>query len=165
MGHLEQLISENLTLFLALFLFSEFSIFLVILLISIFLIFKKDKVDLKTFLLRLVFCSLVLFILKISLDNLWGRERPYLIFSSEIFKSLFPQDKNFISGHSSFGLMLSLLSFYLSPALGYVNIFISILGSISRVILLIHWPQDIILGWWLSFFIFIISVYLFKKKR
>jgi membrane-associated phospholipid phosphatase len=165
MGYFERMLLDNFHLFGFFILFSEIFVFLIVMLISISLVFRREKVDLKNFLTKLIFCILLLTITKLFLDKFFGVERPYIFYGYEVFRSVFPENKAFISGHSSFSMMLSLLSFSISPLIGYINLFLSILGGISRLIILLHWPRDIILGWWFGFLIFLISNFIFKSKK
>lgn len=70
---------------------------------------------------------------------------------------------SFPSQHAAVTMVIGVVIFSLNKALGWIFIFISLLVGISRIILGVHYPLDIIAGWVLGVLLGILFIKLFKK--
>lgn len=74
------------------------------------------------------------------------RERPFIA-SPEILCDTPPLDRySFPSGHTLHAVAFSILAMYYFPELGWVVLPFAMLVSISRVILGLHYPTDVLAG-------------------
>lgn len=163
---LRELFETNFSIFISIFLFSEFFIWLELLLILIFLVLKflrKKPFDYKKFFLHALFSLVSFYLIKIILDYYFGRPRPYLSFGYDYFSYIFPTNKTFLSGHSGLGMIFAVLSFRISKFLSYFNFFLSTIGGILRSLLLIHWPYEVIASWWIAFLISTLLYNIYKE--
>lgn len=83
-----------------------------------------------------------------------NRDRPYIIFENLNL----PQKKeaSMPSNHTASSFIISLMYFYINSRLAIVLCLISAIVSFSRIIIGIHFPLDILAGFLLSIFIFLI---------
>ncbi|MFN2341207.1 MAG: phosphatase PAP2 family protein [Halanaerobium sp.] len=80
---------------------------------------------------------------------LYNRRRPFAEFS---LKSLIKQraDHSFPSTHAASSLIISLAFLNISLELGLLLIFLAILTALSRIMVGVHYPTDIIGAWLLA---------------
>jgi undecaprenyl-diphosphatase len=80
---------------------------------------------------------------------LYNRRRPFAEFS---LKSLIKQreDHSFPSTHTASSLIISLVLLNISLELGFILIFLAVLTALSRIMVGVHYPTDIIGAWLLA---------------
>jgi len=88
----------------------------------------------------------------------WGRPRPFVENNVNLLIDNI-NSKSFPSGHASFFFGLSAVVYFFNKKLGLVFFAASCLISIARVYCGIHWPFDIVAG----FFVGIISAFIVIK--
>lgn len=91
----------------------------------------------------------------------YNRRRPFAEYS---LKSLVKQrsDHSFPSTHTTSSLIISLALLNLSIELGVFMIFFAVLTACSRIMVGVHYPTDIIGGWFIALAVnFLASIFLF----
>jgi undecaprenyl-diphosphatase len=92
--------------------------------------------------------------------------RPFLVFG-DIVPLLQPTDYSFPSGHSTFFMALAVAVFLCHKKAGYYFIFFALLIGISRIIVGVHFPIDILVGFILgtiiAYLVRVIYDKIFKK--
>ncbi len=84
-----------------------------------------------------------------------NRKRPYEIFNNMNLPT--KKDASFPSNHTASSFIISFLFFYVNPFLALIMILIASVVSLSRIIVGLHFPLDILFGFLisLSFFLFV----------
>lgn len=161
------LFSEKLTFFVILFILAQGYVLLQLgpLYFALLIGVLKHKRDYsyKKLIFQLVIGFGLISLIKELINYWWGVPRPYIVFNLSFLDSIYPHDQTLISGHSATSIFLALFSFNFSKKAGYFNLFLALIGSFLRALLLIHWFRDIILGWWLGFIVFFV-VWLISQK-
>lgn len=112
-----------------------------------FLIINRDK---KIFLC--LFLPIIVLCVSNIIRNVFKKERPF----SELNINPLVVHKNtysFPSNHSVSSMIISFSLLYVNPIIGIIFIFISILTGLSRIVIGVHYPYDVIAGWFLSIII------------
>ncbi len=81
-----------------------------------------------------------------------GRKRPYIIFSN--MNLPFKEDASFPSNHTASSFIIALMFLYVSLPLGIVMLILATLVSISRIIVGLHFPLDVLSALLISVTIF-----------
>jgi len=147
------------------FFFSEYSLFLLIILAIYFgWTIKNWRNKISFFLLSLTSLIVSRGIIVEILKLIFKRERPsdFLNIETIIHGSGF----SFPSGHTAFLFTLAFSIWVLNKKWGSIFIVLSFLTAISRIITGAHWPTDIIFGILIGSIIpFILEPYFFKNKK
>lgn len=161
------LFSDYIIIFVILYIFAEgyilFQLFPIYFNVLVDVIKKKKSYNFKQIFFQLIGGFLVLVLIKETVNYLWGVPRPYIVFGLSYLDSIYPHDNTLISGHSATSLFLALFTFNFSKTSGYINLFLALIGSLLRALLLIHWWKDIVFGWWVGFIVFLIFWLLSQK--
>jgi|AntRauTorckE6833_2_1112554.scaffolds.fasta_scaffold89229_1 undecaprenyl-diphosphatase len=110
----------------------------------IYLIYNSDP-RVKTFIL----IPAAVYLMTKLIPYLYNRRRPFAEFS---LKSLIKQreDHSFPSTHTASSLIISLVLLNISLELGFILIFLAVLTALSRIMVGVHYPTDIIGAWLLA---------------
>ncbi len=95
----------------------------------------------------------VLILCKI-LRKLINRKRPYLVFKTLNLPK--KEDASLPSNHTASSFIISFMFLYVYPPLGIIMIALAVLVSLSRIIIGIHFPLDILSGFLISLIIFLV---------
>lgn len=143
------------------FIFGAKYLIWIILAIVIFLFFPK-KLKLASI------ASLLTGLISISLNylifyNLFPQGRPYQILGNvnKLIEHL--SDKSFPSNHAAFAFALALPIFYYNKKIGTVLLVLALLVGFSRVYVGVHFPFDIIGGFFVALIVSLLVNFYFKK--
>lgn len=161
-------INQNKFLDYLILFFAEYTTYLVIFIILLYLLLHKDSADSPKNLFKdrqkikemfLVFlASIFSYFFSSWIKSIIASPRPYVFF--EELKPLFLYDSfAFPSGHTAFFATLAFLFFYLHKTLGYFLFIMTFFVGIARVASGVHFPIDILGGFVIGFLI----AYLVKK--
>jgi len=75
----------------------------------------------------------------------WKRPRPFVENNINALLN-HSATSSFPSGHAAFYFALSTIVFFFNKKLGILFLFTSVLISISRIFVGVHWPSDILMG-------------------
>ncbi len=104
------------------------------------------------------------YISSVILKNIFGVLRPFDSYSN--VARLFPETGYaFPSSHATFFMALALSVYFIHKRIGIFLIFAAILIGTARIIAGVHYPVDILGGYFLGTVIAIIFNYLFKKDN
>ena len=93
-----------------------------------------------------------------TIKNITRISRPIVLNPIIIEKGL-----SFPSEHSAISMVVAIILFSFNKKIGIFAIIISILIGISRIILGVHYPFDVLVGWVLGLLVGFIFIKLFKK--
>ncbi len=128
--------------------------------IGIFLLLnKKTK---KTGILMLVTLALGSLLGTHLLKNIFKRQRPFIQLNLQPFITT-PTSFSFPSGHSLSSFIGATCIFYANKKCGIFAYILATLIALSRVILIVHYPSDVIVGSILGIIISLTVIFLFKK--
>ena len=142
---------SNISMFLSYVLIYIIPVFLII-----WIIFFRER-KIYSFLIIAASSGLAWFVTEI-VKNITAIKRPDII-----EPVIVEQGCSFPSGHAAVTMALAIAVYSLNKKIGILFIIISILIGISRVILGVHFPVDVIGGWVLGFFIAFVLISLFKE--
>lgn len=100
-----------------------------------------------------IFVPLTILILNIFLRKLFKRQRPYKYFNLDINREGKSSENSFPSNHAASSAIIALAFFMVNSYLGIFLFCFSFLTGISRIILGLHYPFDILAGWFSGIFI------------
>lgn len=88
----------------------------------------------------------------IVIKNMVKRDRPFetypeLVNMCELAKYEFPDGYSMASGHSAVSMAMAVAVVFFSKKWGCVSIALSILIGLSRLVLCVHYPTDVLVGW------------------
>lgn len=129
----------------------------------IFIVLGKDKRrELMMFTTATFSCILSRGIIVSLIRLAWHRPRPFLALN---LTPLIPYgDKaSFPSGHAAFLFALALAVWFFHKRVGWLFLSLSLLGSLSRIYLGLHWPSDILAGAIIGLFSASCVFWIFKK--
>lgn len=96
------------------------------------------------------------------LKNLFARPRPFIELSLKPFISE-PSGYSLPSGHSVASFVAATCLFYINKKWGILAYILAFLMALSRVILIVHYPSDVIAGAIFGTLISILTILIFKK--
>ena len=156
---------------LMIFFFSQYFQYFVILMALFFLLLHHDVLKTKNvfqdFIIKwkeIFFVVLSVFLAWLSsvfLKIIFHTPRPFTEFPN-IVPFFRPTDYSFPSGHATFFMAVSVAIFLYHKKIGLIFIAFAILIGISRIIAGVHFPVDIIGGYFLGFIISYFLIKLFK---
>lgn len=130
--------------------------------IGILLLFKKSTR--KNGIIMLISLSIGSIIGNGILKNIFERQRPFIELSLQPFISA-PSGFSFPSGHSLASFIGATCIFFTNKKLGILSYIFAFLIALSRVLLIVHYPTDVIVGSLLGIIIASAVIYIFKKFR
>lgn len=86
-----------------------------------------------------------------GLKALLGRERPYKILEKIHTYGFELMDYSFPSGHTSSSFLISIILSYNQPRFAIVFLLAAFLISVSRIYLGVHYPTDVLAGFFIGF--------------
>ena len=148
---------DKVGVFLAIY--SEY-ILLLILIVFLFLNFKKRW---QMTLSALISAVISRFVLCSGIRMLWFRPRPFVDNSVNLLVNHDGKEASFPSGHASFYFALSTVVYLYNKKLGIFCYIFTIIMTLSRVFIGIHWPFDIIFGALLGILVGLVGDKIFRK--
>lgn len=144
---------------------AEYLEYFLILGFILFLVFLKkyslkEKIKLGVFGLGSAFFAR--FVIVEIIRYLIRRPRPFLIHS--VHQLVQESSYSFPSGHATFYFALATVAYILNKKLGVIFFLIAAIISVSRIVVGVHYPSDIIAGGLLGIIISIVLFLIFKKK-
>ncbi len=142
----------------------KYLIYLMIFFILIYFFFLlwKKKIHLKEIIflnIALLTPWLIVKLIKISFPT----ERPFY-FLNEVNKLIEKEPlDSFPSGHAVFAFSLAFILFYKNKKIGYLFLFLASLVSIGRILVGVHYPLDILIGFLISLLTPLL-IFFFKKN-
>ena len=128
-----------------LFIFSADYLGYVLLLAFVFLLVKNYKKYWRLIVVALISGIISRFVFTELIRLFYSKSRPFV--DNNIHLLIPYQDVNsFPSGHAAFFFAISTVVFLYNKKAGLIFIFASFLITISRIIVGVHWPADIIAG-------------------
>ncbi len=115
--------------------------FIVAYILLLYIIYTTKSFD--TFKICLFEPLLVLFLCKFLRKSI-GRKRPYIIFKELNIQK--KEDASFPSNHTASSFIISFMFFLLNPQIAFFMIFLAFIVSISRIIVGLHFPLDVLFG-------------------
>jgi len=117
---------------------------------------------------KMVFSGLIIsavsrFVVASLIRFMWFRPRPFVENSVNLLVNHSGEEASFPSGHASFYFALSTVVFLHNRKLGIFFYFVTVIMTLSRVFIGIHWPVDILFGALLGIFMGWIGNKIFKK--
>lgn len=104
------------------------------------------------------------FVIVEIIRSLWFRSRPFVDMTAHLLlKNYNPTESSFPSGHASFYFALSTVIYCYHRKLGIWLYGASIVMGISRIVVGVHWPSDILAGAVLGIGLGYISFRCYKK--
>lgn len=156
--------------------------YLVILLVGIFLLFHHDVLSYKRRLnnegildsfkmfkqkwseiILVFFSGIFAWCISALIKIIIQAPRPFTVFK-EVVPLLKPTDYSFPSGHATFFMALGMAVFLSHKKAGYWFMFFALLIGLSRIIVGVHFPIDIFIGFILGIIIALILNLIFKHK-
>ncbi|WP_317367043.1 phosphatase PAP2 family protein [uncultured Tyzzerella sp.] len=128
--------------------------------IGIILILKKNTR--KNGIIMLVSLAICSIIGNGILKNLFERQRPFIELSLQPFISA-PSGFSFPSGHSLISFVGATCVFYTNKKWGILSYIFALLIALSRILLIVHYPSDVIIGSLLGIIISTGVIYIFKN--
>lgn len=128
--------------------------------LGIFLLLNKNTK--KTGILMLITLILGSFLGTHLLKNIFERQRPFIQLNLQPFITP-PNSFSFPSGHSLSSFIGATCIFYTNKKWGILAYTLATLIALSRVILIVHYPSDVIVGSILGIIISLVTIFLFKK--
>ncbi len=98
------------------------------------------------------------------LKNIFERQRPFVELSLQPF-IVAPSGFSFPSGHSLSSFASATCIFFTNKKWGIFSYIVAFLIALSRVLLIVHYPSDVIIGSLLGIIISSIVIWIFKKIR
>lgn len=129
--------------------------------LGIFLILKKSTR--KNGIIMLISLALGSIIGNGILKNLFERPRPFVELSLIPFIPE-PQGFSFPSGHSMASFVGATCIYYTNKKFGILAYILATLIALSRVILIVHYPSDVITGAILGIFVALLVIFICSKK-
>jgi undecaprenyl-diphosphatase len=133
--------------------------YLIPFLLVIFAIYQKRKMFSFSIIILSGFFS---WIFAKLLKELFHITRPF-VENNAITPLFYESGLSFPSEHATTFASLSVVVIFLNKRIGYILLFITLLIGLSRVIIGVHYPSDIIGGFVLGSLIGMFFIYIFKK--
>lgn len=138
---------------------SNIFIYVVFALFIVFIFFKKKNIILN--LLLFIFIIGLTYLLSHILKGVFAIPRPFLVLP--ITPLFIESGFSFPSSHASVFMALVVFAFYLSKNFGFLILFFTLLIGLSRVVIGVHYPVDILGGFALGFIIGYFCIYVVEK--
>lgn len=124
--------------------------------------FRRNKSFLKIVLLGLV-CLAIIFIIDFFFKRFHLRSRPFVFLEFSPLIDFSPKEASFPSLHTALSFAIALIVYFLNKKWGIIFLVLAFLIGLSRIYVGVHWPSDIIAGFFLALLSFILSKYFLKK--
>lgn len=121
----------------------------VIAIVLLLLCFKKTR---KVGLFVMIAGGFTAVLNDIVIKNIIRRDRPFETYPElanmcELAKYEFPDGFSMASGHSATSMAMAVAVMFFSKKWGGVSIAVSVLIGLSRLVLCVHFPTDVLVGW------------------
>jgi len=132
--------------------------------VLLFLLIFRFKKDVKMVLIAFVCAVVSRFVITSSIRHFWFRPRPFLTEKVNLLVNYDGKEASFPSGHASFFFALSTVLFLYNRKLGILFYLFTILITLSRIFIGIHWPSDVLAGALIGIFIGWLGFKIINKK-
>lgn len=121
----------------------------VIAIVLVLLCFKKTR---KIGLFVMIAGGFTAILNDIVIKNIIKRDRPFELYPElknmcELAKYEFPDGYSMASGHAATSMAMAVAVMFFSKKWGGVSIALSVLVGLSRLVLCVHFPTDVLVGW------------------
>lgn len=123
---------------------------------------QADKKFLKITLLTLI-CLSIVFIIEFFFKRFHFRARPFAFLEFSPLIDFSPKEASFPSLHTALSFAVAFVVYFINKNWGVFFLVLALSIGFSRIYVGVHWPSDIIAGFFLAFVSFISSKYFLKR--